>query len=126
MRTFVSTREATIVEVLALPSSAGRNRCGPPSTPQPPRGCVEEVETLLYGQRLLAARGLDANHLSSRHELDPIPRTDSMPLCDRLRDRDLKLACYLRHDLTLARMKSLFKWPGYGWDNRASRGVAQR
>src|SRR6266581_2408345 len=94
----VSMSDATIVEVLPLPSSVAGLR-GP--VPGRIPGSLPFRGTVVFGG--LVGPGDHPDRLAGGEPIDLSPWFDPVSLRDRLGDGDLELAGYLRHVLTLAR-----------------------
>src|SRR5688572_1730649 len=134
MRTFVSTREATVT-VQVVPRPTPVLHLLPPATlvdlPEAPRLLVEDGQPLLGGEVLRREQpppgwpfgdpafstGRPPDHHHSAGQFLPddlVPRPDAVLHGDRLGDGDLELAGDLGHFLTVTRTVSLSRrrWQG--------------
>src|SRR5881409_1043345 len=94
---FVSTRPATVVELLARPSAILRGLPLPAAPPHAPGGLVEEFHAILGRKRAAASDGLDSNDVAGRLPFDLIARPDAESVRDRPGHRHLELARNLGH-----------------------------
>src|SRR5512143_388817 len=110
---FVSTRAATRVELFPRPPAVLRGRHSSPlSVPLAlsPRRRVEQSKLLGDAQWFRGLRSLDTDRISRGYEPNLVPGTNSVPIRDRLGDRDLQLARDFGHEiLTIARTISLLE-----------------
>src|ERR1700682_5580997 len=104
---FVSTRAATLVEILPGPDSVLRRFAPPPTSADPAICLVEELQSLFDRQWLALPGGVDPDGIAGCLEFNLVPGSDAVPLGNRLGHGHLELARHLGHILTLARIISL-------------------
>src|SRR5687768_13938784 len=109
---FVSTRSATLVKLLARPAAgstlARMNPRGLLPFPLALGRLIEEFQTFIgRPPRPRTRRGDHADAISRSTPLDLIARPNAILLGERLWKRNLKLAGYFGHVLTIARTRSL-------------------
>src|ERR1700693_3495021 len=95
---FVSTRPATIEELLPSPTAISWRLPSPPLPPHAPSSLIEGLHAFLNGERVPVSDRFDSNDVAGRLELDFIAGPDAESIRDRLGHRYLELARDLGHD----------------------------